>query len=214
MTKNFGINYFDLKMKIFNSLIIFLSNQTLIKKRFTKIHDSYWAATHKFVEDISWHRWLMNEMEKEMMKINPSVTLPYWDFSSDFSAPEKSIIWDFFGHAGNESQDYCVSDGPFAYQQLNYPKPHCLRREWSEKGTIPVWEPPEWMTAINQMGLNPSFLRAAINGIYKYADTGSATKSLVIASPTIIRKRQPWIQFNVLSRFTSHFKTHTAIGIS
>jgi tyrosinase len=75
---------------------------------------------------------------------------PKKEYISDFAAPEKSIIWDHFGHAGNRYNDYCVPDGPFAYQKIQFPKPHCLRRQWNQNRTIPVWEPPEWLTSLTQ----------------------------------------------------------------
>jgi hypothetical protein len=55
------------------------------------------------------------------------------------------------GHAGNPSNDYCVKDGPFAYQKVLNKKPHCLRRQWNPNKTIPHFEPLEWMTAVSQI---------------------------------------------------------------
>jgi hypothetical protein len=46
-------------------------------------------------------------------------------------APEKDIIFEWFGHAGNEDNDYCVSDGAFANQKVKYPKNHYIRRQWN-----------------------------------------------------------------------------------
>ena len=68
------------------------------------------------------------------------------DTSVDFAAPHKSIIFDYFGHAGNANNDYCIPDGPFRNQPLRYPTPHCLRRQWNPDNTIPPWEPPELAT--------------------------------------------------------------------
>jgi hypothetical protein len=49
-----------------------------VMDRLTWIHSHYWPATHKFAEAMIWHRWLLNELEKEMRKIKPDITLPYW----------------------------------------------------------------------------------------------------------------------------------------
>jgi hypothetical protein len=76
----------------------------------------------------------------------------YKDTTLEFAAPEKSIIWEYFGHAGNESNGYCVSDGQFKNQILKYPTEHCLKRHWNSDGTIPVWESPELLTFILQYG--------------------------------------------------------------
>ncbi len=45
---------------------------------FSLIHATYCPSVHKFSEAIPWHRWHINELEKEMRKINPRVTMPYW----------------------------------------------------------------------------------------------------------------------------------------
>ena len=45
---------------------------------FSLVHGSYWPAIHKFAEAVPWHRLHINRFEKEMRKINPNITLPYW----------------------------------------------------------------------------------------------------------------------------------------
>jgi hypothetical protein len=71
------------------------------------------------------------------------------------------MIWNYFGHAGNESNDFCVPDGPFAYQMVENEKPHCLRRQWSVNRTMPPFGPPEWNTAIPQLS-GDSFIALSI----------------------------------------------------
>lgn len=100
-------------------------------------------------------------MEKAMRDCtgNPDVYIPYWDNSLDSQAPERSLLWRFFGGDGNPDADqgngplqvpgeeefeppthfgYCVSDGPFADIRLFYSRrgnaqlisePDCLRRQ-------------------------------------------------------------------------------------
>ncbi|CAG2175935.1 unnamed protein product, partial [Oppiella nova] len=117
---------------------------------YSLVHGSYWSSIHKFSEAVPWHRWHINEFEKEMRKINPKITLPYWEYITDFGAPEKSSIWRTFGRAGNRYNGYCVPDGAFAYQMVENPEPHCIRRQWNLNKTMPVWEPPEWVTSLTQ----------------------------------------------------------------
>jgi tyrosinase len=52
-----------------------------VMDRFSSIHARYWPQTHKPSETIIWHRWFLNEFEKEMRKIDPQITLPYWVIS-------------------------------------------------------------------------------------------------------------------------------------
>ena len=104
------------------------------------------------------------------MKINPNVTLPYWEYPIEFNAPEKSFVWKIFGHCGNEPDD-CVKDGPFAKYTLNITKPHCLRRRWHKDGTMEVWESPEWVTVVSQIGLVQSIFNVALNTVIENAQT-------------------------------------------
>ncbi|CAG2108021.1 unnamed protein product [Medioppia subpectinata] len=117
---------------------------------YSLVHGSYWPSIHKFSEAVPWHRWHINQFEREMRKINPKITLPYWEYITDFAAPEKSSIWKTFGRAGGRHNGYCVPDGAFAYQRVQYPNPHCLQRQWNTNKTMPVWEPPEWVTSLTQ----------------------------------------------------------------
>jgi tyrosinase len=61
---------------------------------------------------------MINEVEKKMLEIDPTVTMPYWQYTHSFAAPEKDIIFEWFGHAGNKDNDYCVTDGAFANNEL------------------------------------------------------------------------------------------------
>jgi len=39
--------------------------------------------------------------------------------TTEFAAPENSLVWDYFGHTGDENNGYCVSDGPFAFLTID-----------------------------------------------------------------------------------------------
>jgi tyrosinase len=60
-----------------------------------------------------WHRALLLEFERELQAIDPLVTLPYWDWTTD--ATPQSPLWksDFLGGDGRAS-DGKVTDGAFA----------------------------------------------------------------------------------------------------
>ena len=49
-----------------------------VMAKMAEIHWRYWGQIHKFVAFIPWHRWFLNEFEKQMKLIDPEVTLPYW----------------------------------------------------------------------------------------------------------------------------------------
>ncbi len=49
-----------------------------VMDKFSEIHNRFWTESHKYIKAIVWHRQFLNEMDKEMKKINPNVTLLYW----------------------------------------------------------------------------------------------------------------------------------------
>jgi tyrosinase len=179
--------------------------------RFTEIHATHWPGTHKFAEGIIWHRWFVNELQKEIFKIDSSVTMPYWEFLNDFSAPEKSIIFDIFGHAGNENNGFCVSDGAFANQTVNYPHKHCVRRQWNKNRKIPVWEPPEFYTSIMQIGFLPSFILPGIQTFLQYGNL-KIVYDFIQFFRTMTPVTQPYPQYALLHAYVAHFKTHLGCG--
>jgi tyrosinase len=67
---------------------------------------------------LPWHRYYIRQFELDLQAIDPSVTLPYWDWTVDNSPT--SSIWssDFMGGNGRPS-DGRVMDGPFAFDGEN-----------------------------------------------------------------------------------------------
>ncbi|GII66514.1 tyrosinase [Sphaerisporangium krabiense] len=63
---------------------------------------------------LPWHRQYLLELENQLRRVDPSVTLPYWDWTTDQS--RDSPLWadDFMGGDGRP-EDGMVMTGPFAY---------------------------------------------------------------------------------------------------
>ncbi len=66
---------------------------------------------------LPWHRALVLEFENDLAAIDPSVTLPYWDWTDPASNP---LTPDFLGSNGDASQNHKVTDGPFAFDGPNH----------------------------------------------------------------------------------------------
>ena len=183
--------------------------------RMTAIHHGIWPMVHKYDMGNPWHRWFVMVFEKEMLRINPKVTLPYWDHFIEFAEPHKSKMWDLFGHAGTAANDYCVSDGPFANMTFKVPSPHCLRRQFKPDGTMNLWEGPEWATAYHQMGVDP---RLSIKGMLMLANltTPDAIPRTLKTVKNVVKTLSPvtsiWSQFALANAIVGHFKTHLSIG--
>ena len=64
---------------------------------------------------LPWHRAYLHRMERELQKIDPEVTLPYWNWALDSENPLGSVVLSdlFFGTTGKPEDSYCVTDGYF-----------------------------------------------------------------------------------------------------
>ncbi|WP_405486060.1 tyrosinase family protein [Streptomyces sp. NBC_00096] len=69
---------------------------------------------HRSPSFLPWHRRFLLEFEAALQSVDPKVTLPYWDWTTDRTP--RSSLWgaDFLGGTGR-SRDGQVIDGPFAY---------------------------------------------------------------------------------------------------
>ncbi len=75
-----------------------------------------WAgAAHNTPTFLPWHRQFLAEFEQMLRDISgdPTMTVPYWDWTSDAST-RAVFSEDFMGGDGNPAQGYAVTTGPFA----------------------------------------------------------------------------------------------------
>ncbi|ORX77068.1 Di-copper centre-containing protein, partial [Basidiobolus meristosporus CBS 931.73] len=110
--------------------------------RFADIHNSYVPFAHGTPAFLPWHRYFIRLYEYALQLVVPEVVIPYWDWSLDSQAPEKSFIFKIIGGNGQGPKN-CVQDGPFANWTVTVPLPHCLTRKFNgEKGRIlALWSP-------------------------------------------------------------------------
>jgi tyrosinase len=85
----------------------------------TQNDDNILGWAHKGPAILPWHRYFIRQFELDLQTIDPSVTLPYWDWTIDNSPT--SSIWnpDFMGGNGRPSDDR-VMDGQFAFDAGNW----------------------------------------------------------------------------------------------
>ncbi|MER5867218.1 tyrosinase family protein [Kitasatospora sp. NPDC002040] len=74
---------------------------------------------HRSPSFLPWHRRFLLQFEQALQAVDPSVTLPYWDWTADRTTG--ATIWgaDFLGGNGRSS-DGQVTTGPFAYSTGNW----------------------------------------------------------------------------------------------
>ncbi|HWV23056.1 MAG TPA: tyrosinase family protein [Thermomicrobiales bacterium] len=70
-------------------------------------------AAHMGPAFFPWHRMYLRLFEQQLQTVDPSVTVPYWDWTVDDQID--SYIWqdDFMGGNGDPEDNYAVKTGPF-----------------------------------------------------------------------------------------------------
>ncbi|MER7466705.1 tyrosinase family protein [Streptomyces sp. NPDC097981] len=102
--------------------------RTGVYDRFVSAHNTFLMTDSDFGDRVGhrapsflpWHRRFLLDFEAELQKVDPKVSLPYWDWTADRTAA--SSIWaaDFMGGTGRD-RDGQVLDGPFAYGAGKWP---------------------------------------------------------------------------------------------
>jgi tyrosinase len=101
--------------------------------KLVQLHLAVAPNIHSYPAFFPWHRQFLLDFEHALQKIDPSVTIPYWDVAYDSQAPEASPIFlpsEFGGNGVGASQ--VVATGPFAHWQPFYPTKHGLSRSFDQ----------------------------------------------------------------------------------
>ncbi|KAI8055755.1 hypothetical protein BDF22DRAFT_671964 [Syncephalis plumigaleata] len=106
-------------------------------------------AAHGWPWFFTWHRAYLMEFQRVLRTVNPSIVIPYWDWSHDSQAPELAPIWqpDWYGGNGRPG-DQCVTNGRFRNYRPYYPQPHCLQRRWDNGDRIGAYYSPQALRAL------------------------------------------------------------------
>ncbi|KAH7323407.1 hypothetical protein B0J17DRAFT_683341 [Rhizoctonia solani] len=110
---------------------------------FTYVHYELRDIVHHVACFLPWHRWFLEMHIEELRKCGYTDPMPYWDWTRDSG----------FGSLG--ATEACVEDGPYAGMQINFPKPHCLKRGFDLATAVPK----EWSKSeISKIMKNTDFL--------------------------------------------------------
>ncbi|UOB23706.1 tyrosinase family protein [Pseudomonas orientalis] len=86
---------------------------------------TYRNGAHRGPAFLPWHREMLMQFEADLQAIKPGITLPYWNWTLDAAAPERSPLWGegFLGGNGDPTDQFRVQDGVFAHKNGNWPVP-------------------------------------------------------------------------------------------
>lgn len=99
-------------------------------------HTKEFDNIHNNRQFLAWHRWYLLQMENILRKVDPIVTLPYWDWSLWSGAPWLDQILSFWseapwGFGSNGGRNGCVYGGPFGKHQWKLTNGNCLKRNFN-----------------------------------------------------------------------------------
>ncbi|KAJ9060229.1 hypothetical protein DSO57_1033149 [Entomophthora muscae] len=87
---------------------------------------------------LPWHRHFLHIFQKEIRKVDPSVVVPYWDWTRNSNEPHKSRVFEWLGSDG-VGKERCVKLGGKPLEVMiddNGVNPHCLRRKFDLGGKL------------------------------------------------------------------------------
>ncbi|MCM2389195.1 tyrosinase family protein [Streptomyces albipurpureus] len=95
---------------------------------FVRMHGEYYVpdaedgprAAHMTPSFFPWHRAFLLDFERALQKVDPGVSIPYWDWTVDNSPASSLWADDFLGGTGRVG-DRQVMSGPFAHSGGNWP---------------------------------------------------------------------------------------------
>lgn len=95
---------------------------------FVRMHGEYYVpdaeagprAAHMTPSFFPWHRAFLLDFERALQKVDPGVSIPYWDWTVDNSPASSLWADDFLGGTGRVG-DRQVMTGPFAHSGGNWP---------------------------------------------------------------------------------------------
>lgn len=109
---------------------------------------------------LPWLRVNLRRFEQALQRVDPSIALPYWDWSKDSQSPGQSPLLgaSYFGGTGRPS-DGTVIGGSFAHWKCTIPDEHVLRRSGHK---VPSFPRPEDLESILTRSAQYDSLRTSL----------------------------------------------------
>ncbi|KAI8870152.1 Di-copper centre-containing protein, partial [Ramicandelaber brevisporus] len=171
----------------------------------TAVHLAHKQQTHSTSLFFPWHRWMMNLYQIQLHRIDPNVTLPYWDWSADAHSMESAPVFSIWGgnglasyssatDAGNgagggmvDVQNPCIADGPLANViRAIGPTgtPHCLSRNFNAGNTIyGVYDHAYMINLVQHSATFNDIWRGVENGPHSAIHYGIGSTMATLQSP-------------------------------
>lgn len=82
-------------------------------EQFADVHNVVSADNHGKPQFFVWHREFTNQFENALQSVDPTITVPYWDWRVDSQRPFQANVFgpNAFGGDGNTTAGNCVDTG-------------------------------------------------------------------------------------------------------
>ncbi|KAJ3019676.1 hypothetical protein HKX48_001919 [Thoreauomyces humboldtii] len=83
---------------------------------FGLLHTQHFVDAHQKPHTLPWHRRFLHVYENALQTVaaDPTLFVPYWNWSDDSQNVAGAKVWQAFGHDGSSAAGGCVVDGNFA----------------------------------------------------------------------------------------------------
>lgn len=98
---------------------------------YVNIHRRSANVIHNNPVFLPWHRYVAWLYESDLREIDPSVTLPYWNWTIYSQNPGYDPVLSDSILGSTQDENWCVSSGPFAGWMERSPEKRCLRRGYN-----------------------------------------------------------------------------------
>ncbi|KAI8842198.1 hypothetical protein BJ741DRAFT_592469 [Chytriomyces cf. hyalinus JEL632] len=141
--------------------------------QYVKIHAQNLQSIHGRPLFLPWHREMLRRFEDELRKVDPTVSLPYWDWANEGGNPI-NLNPQLFGagstSAGTKSSA-CINDG-FVAGYVHTTNKGCLKRDYPRGVTFAdyttvasyVVNAPDYARFLNRMEADHNRVHAGIGG--------------------------------------------------
>lgn len=111
--------------------------QTLMQQYYNSSRTLAQSLEPSNTQFLPWHRYYLQNYEDMLRMVDPTVYIPYWDWTLLSQTPYQSLVFSPIMGFGNSSDPItnCMTNGPFAEDQFSLTsvsRGGCLKRQYSQ----------------------------------------------------------------------------------
>lgn len=125
----------DQERKSYVNVFKALSKDGTLSDLTSTFDNNVWEATGG-VKFLPWARTILRRFENAGRQVNGDFFVPYWDFTATAKDIAASKIWTMKNGFGRGKPGKCFKKGAWARFRVDYPKKHCIRRDFKKGSPV------------------------------------------------------------------------------